>query len=246
MSEVNQVLEVKFDHSVKPKKNWLESSLESKGKPLWEGTITINGHEIRLVNYDEKFEFTPTHEAELTDFITRADTLNPQLMGRFKRLIFYDEQPPSRYKDETKFPSNGTNMEDGSIVLFKRGHQTDIRHRTGKISNFQGTIAHECFHFLNNDYKDMWKEAFGWHSFREFPDDWEFEEGFFKNTHRNKKTGWIAYEGQFTLHPEQCVTDYSKITWDDDFADSGVVALFEPEKLNEICPQKLTFIKGIK
>ena len=98
------------------------------------------------------------------------------------------------------------------------------------------------FHFRNVDYRERWKAAFGWHQCYEFPDQWDKLEG---NICKNKKTGEISENGQFTDHPELCVTNYACKAWDDDYADCGVVALFEPEKLAALSPGKLAAIKDI-
>lgn len=226
-------------------KDWATTHLESKGKPVWTRTVDIDGHLIELTNYNADFEFTETHDQELRDFVRQARQFNPELIANFKRLIFDDFQPPSRYVDEEKFPGSGTILGDG-VLLYKRGVRTDIRHRTGKVSNFQGTIAHECFHHIQGNYLDSWKEDFDWHYVGENMEDWEPLPGYRAKTFRNKKNGRIAYGERYTNRPELCVTDYASRAWDDDLADSGVVALFEPTRLELICPQKLVFLQNTR
>jgi len=240
-------INITLDDVRNPPKDWVTTHLESKGKPVWTRTIDIDGHVITLTNYDAEFDFTERHQQELIDFVRKAREFNPELIANFKRLIFDDYQPASRYADEEKFPSNGMRLNDG-VLLFKRGQRSDIKHRTDIVSNFQGTIAHECFHFIGGEYGDAWKQAFDWHYVGENLDDWELipvPDGSDK-AYKNIKTGKLAYQGQYTNHPEWCVTDYARMAWDDDFADSGVIALFEPSNLEAICTQKLAVLRNIK
>jgi len=224
--------------------DWQTRYFKEKGKPTQERTVIIQGHVINIVNYDHEFVFTGTHLKELQEFVTRAKELNPNLLRNFKKIVFGDTQPPSRYNDEEKHPFNGTTLisEDG-VWFHKRGQRTDIRHRTGDTSNFQGTLAHEVIHLSENQVEHRWRKDFEWHYCSEFQNEWEQTEN--KGIWRNKTNGRKALEGQFTKHPERCVTDYGRMTWDDDYADSGVVAVFNPQRLQTICPQKLEVIRQV-
>lgn len=228
-------------------KSWAERHLEAKGDPVWQRKIEIDGHELFLVSYDDDFDFTDIHEKELREFFKKAIEFNPRLLANFRRLVFDDYRPASRYKDEEKYPFNGTVLKDG-VLIYKRGQRTDIQHRTKATSNFIGTVAHELHHHIHPEYGEEWRNQFGWHYCSEFPEEWEPTEdaGWGKAWYKNKRTGETVGEGEFTTHPEWCVTEYSKRSWDDDFADSGVVALFQSEKLEAVCPQKLSFLKDIK
>lgn len=222
--------------------DWMTRYLESKRKPIWQRTISIDGHEVVLTNYNQEFTFTEIHEQELTDFVHRAREIRPELIEQLHELIFDDSQQPSRYNDEEKYPFNGYSFSN-RIILYKRGQRTDIAHRTGVASNFIGTVAHDSFHALNREYEAAWKKAFGWYQCSEYPEDWEKVDGYANTTFRNRHTGWLAFEGQFTEHPELCVTDYARLAWDDDFADSGVVTLFNPAQLASICGPKVEMIE---
>jgi hypothetical protein len=210
------------------------------GAPFWQKLVNIGGHELSLVNYNPDFEFTDGHEQDLLEYISRVREISPQILERFRRIVFDKSQPGSRYSSD-EHPFNGTLLPDG-VLLYKNGQRRDVIHRTGKATNFQGTVAHEGFHMRNEEYKNAWREAFGWHQCYEYPGLWEMiEERKFKN----RETGEIVHNGQFTDYPELCVTDYARQAWDDDYADSGVVALFEPERLEGLSSKKLSAIQDI-
>jgi len=180
------------------------------------------------------------HADDLLEYISRVREISPQILERFRRIVFDNNQPASRYESD-EHPFNGTLLPDG-VLLYKNGQRRDVIHRTGKATNFQGTVAHEGFHMRNEEYKNAWREAFGWHQCYEHPGLWEMiEERKFKN----RETGEIVHNGQFTDYPELCVTDYARQAWDDDYADSGVVALFEPERLEGLSSKKLSAIQDI-
>jgi hypothetical protein len=223
-------------------KDWLTTHLEAKGKPVWEREINIDGRIIKLINYNPEFEFTEVHEQELVTFVRTANNQCPKILETFRRLIFDDYQPSSRYGDEANYPFNGTRLDDG-VLLYPNGQRTDLRHRTNVASNYQATIAHERLHTIGAEHERLWKESFGWHYCSEFPDNWEQVKEQ-PRRYRRKDGRFIALEGQFTEHPENCVSDYAKMAWDDDFADAGIVALINPEKLTSIAPQKLDYFKA--
>ncbi len=218
----------------------LAKYLKELGIPVWQRIVEIGGHELSLVNYNPDFEFTDGHEQDLLGYITRVREVSPQILERLKRIVFDNHQPASRYESD-EHPSNGALLPDG-VLLYKNGQRRDLLHRTRSSTNFQGTVAHEGFHVRNEEYKDLWRAAFGWHQCYEYPEQWEMIEG---RRYKNRETGEIAWNGQFTDHPDRCVTTYARQAWDDDYADSGVVALFEPEKLEELYPEKLAAIKDV-
>lgn len=218
----------------------LTKHLKELGTSLWQRKVEIGGHELSLDNYNPDFEFTNGHEQDLLEYITRIREVSPLILEKFKRIVFDNYQPNSRY-DSDEHPFNGTLLPDG-VLLYKNGQRRDLLHRTGSVTNFQGTVAHEGFHFRNEEYKNYWRAAFGWHQCYEYPEQWEMIEN---RRFKNRKTGDIAENGQFTKHPELCVTAYARQAWDDDYADSGVVALFEPEKLEDLCSSKLAAIRDI-
>jgi hypothetical protein len=235
----DNILEITFDDVKKRVKSRWEQLLETP--EIWKRTIEAESQSVEILCHNPNFEWTPVHETELIDFITKAKGTNPSLLTKLGKIVLDGVDEPSRYNDEENYPFNGTLVRD-AIILSPRGQRTDIKHRTNVTSNFQGTIAHEAHHPFNNLYREGWKSSFGWHSCND-SEDWEKTEHT-PQSYRNKKTSAVALAGQYTDHPEWCVTDYARMAWDDDYADSGVVSLFQPSVLEALCPQKVAAIRS--
>lgn len=228
----------------KPSPDWQTQYLEQKQKPVWEEVLTADGQEIKLTNYDSEFSLTEGHKTDIDELVAKARALNPQIPSKLKRIVFADVQPESRYSDEEKFPFNGTvlNTRDG-ILLYKRAQRRDLEHRTGVVNNFVGTSAHEMMHLRDDEFSEAWREKFGWFWCSDYPADWSVDPAV--QRFRNKTTGDVSPNSQFTTHPETCVSDYARLAWDDDYADSGVVAIYQPDKLQAISSDKLNLLKTI-
>jgi|SRR3989344_2774841 len=219
------------------RKQWLERP------SVWNESIKIDGQVIDLVNYNPDFELTDQHRRELTDVIVKLRRINLAVAERVKRITFENEQPSSVYQNED-FPYNGTVKRDfGAIVLWRRGQQLDIPHRTGVVSNFQGTVAHEAFHYGDEDYESGWRSKFGWKYCSDYPEEWEFVQGSDRSW-KNQQTGEVHPNSQFTRRPELCLNDYARLQWQEDYADCGVVVLFASEVLKEISPEKMEMIQN--
>jgi hypothetical protein len=225
----------------KKTKDPIEQYVENLGEPLWHTSFDLAGHDIVLINYNPDFELTEGHATDILDLGKRIEAINPDILKHLKRIIFDPTQPTSRYNDEKNHPPNGTITSDG-IILFKNGQRRDITHRTGVTNNFQGTLSHEAFHFENKEVDSLWKKEFGWDYCSQHPELWEkVDTG--RTTFKNRQTGAISLNGTFTSRPEECVTDYARQAWDDDYADSGVVALFDKPKLEALNPRKVEIIE---
>lgn len=120
-----------------------------------------------------------------------------------------------------------------------------IPHRIQAVSNFEGTIAHETTHLIDNEFLAEW-ENFKWKDCMDFPNEWEVKKtpDGTKKRFFNRQTGEMSPQGKFPVQAEQCVTDYGKQTMREDIAESMVAYLFDPELLKKFSEKKYNILQN--
>lgn len=228
----------------KEKLKWNTSEYwREKGIPQEQWTIQINGKEITIYNFKKEKTLSQNHIGIIQKSIKEMVQRFPQVLDHLNFILFDDRQRPSLYDDEEKFPLNGLREDQNTFSISPRGMRLDIPHRISSVSNFQGTLIHELAHFVECQFLDKWVEKFQWRYYKDNP-DWEEKEIKGKKKWVNKKTGEVAISIVYPLEPEKCVSEYAKISMQEDICESVVAYIFDPEKLRKIAPEKYEILKS--
>jgi len=98
-------------------------------------------------------------------------------------------------------------------------------HRIPNTSGLKGTLLHEYGHVLQQgEFWNEWRKAFGWVSKPEEEIDWKVATPRMHDTNQ----------------PERCVSDYARISPDEDICESFAAAVNNPAVLD---PERLEFIR---
>lgn len=204
---------------------WLWEYWERKGLPKEQVELDDGEHQITLYNYGE-----PIDRAHL-DLINRILGIFSGIRGGLVfndvRYILLDDV--QGMNDKSGEPTNGYGpINSLAVTLYPNAFRPISNRVTDRITNLEGTLAHELTHGIPNQLIDgemvlnLWIKAVGW----DMADERRVLPG-----------GAISiWKTDFS----KCVTDYAKSDPDEDICESMVAALFDPEKLD---PNRLTTLQ---
>ena len=221
--------------------SWQDSPYWSdKGAPKEQFDITFSGRKIEMANFSEA-KLTKDQLGDLEKIIAEFSQIkNGEVFDKIKSICVDNEQPTD---PETGKGLNGMAVEkgDGIIKLYPRALEP-IPHRVEGVSNFEGTVIHEFSHaiaLVEPEINDEWRKKFGWKK-----DEKKIEEiyelGLMDELKETPQKDWGAIHPNIWVltriwnvaEPRRCVTDYAKLGPEDDFAESMVAALRNPEVLD--------------
>lgn len=198
---------------------WLQDYWKEKGKPKEKMQIETNFGSIELYNFSNELE--QRHIKELYEVISFFNNLsNDNPLSKVKYILIDNIQHIN--------PNTGTDMNGQnwnickSIKIYPTGKSFQP-HRVSNASNFQGTLIHELSHNLSSELVNKWITAFGW---RELDEPVILAGG--------------AIKTRECYNPENCVTEYARLSPSEDLCDSMIAAIISPNILD---PHRLAFIK---
>lgn len=230
---------------VSEKKNWYEDEEWKQKGPGKRHEMNVGGSDVTVVNFNDHIDFQnylDRTQTTLEDFQKRF----PQAKGKLRWILIRDTQPPPLHDE---FPANGKTVADareGTMILEPRAFE-DVPHRVSKAANLEGTLVHEMGHQIQKEFDVEWREHFPWLYAVDDPDNWIFDKSGEKDISKlkfpiNKNSGRVAYRGLYPRFPEQCVTDYARLSSNEDVCESIVSYMFDPEYLKSVSPQKYDMV----
>lgn len=198
---------------------WLQDYWREKGVPKEQFTITTEVGDIQIYNFSEVLTERHLQELEgLISFFTQASDQSP--LKEIRYILLDNNQPPN--------PNTGEEMngygaiKESAVKLYPRG-QKFMPHRISRASNFEGTVIHELSHKFSIPLRNDWSRTFGW-----------------KMLESPVQLPGGAHQHYKCESPERCVSEYAKISPDEDLCESMVAAIKAPDTLD---PERLAFIK---
>jgi hypothetical protein len=197
---------------------WLQEYWQSKSVQE-QIVIKFGESEISVYNYGEslKQEQIQSIESILQSFSTLKKS---NALKNINAILIDDIQGVNQNTGEDL---NGYGALDKGLKLYPNSLKP-IDHRVANVSNLEGTVIHELSHGIGENIEQQWRKEFGWKP----------------RENREKMTG-DAYSYEYTVAPENCVTDYARINAKEDLCESMVAALKNPEILD---PARLKFIRS--
>lgn len=127
------------------------------------------------------------------------------------------------------------------MVLEPRAFE-DIIHRVGNVANLEGTIAHELGHQVEEsivgDWLKFWPQTF------DDPGNWIKVEGYTFPVHKDTGQRSVPPEGRFMADLGQAVTDYAKISTNEDICESIVAYMYNPDILRAVSRDKFNILQS--
>lgn len=211
-----------------------------KGMPDEQVDFLVNYLPITFYNYNKEKPLADEHIIKTQFILSEMSAKFPKLIDHLHYILGNDEQVPSIYGDNEKFPASGmAQAKWHSVQLFPRGME-DFPHRINSVGNFEGTLVHELTHLIEGEFTTEWLQKFQWLDCIDNPQMCEWKKTPDGGSSRwfNKETGEMTTQGKFPREPEQCITDYAKNSVYEDICDSMVAYILDPEKLRSISPDK--------
>ena len=203
---------------------WFQPEWREKNIPKEQVEITIGDKKLNIYNFAEPL--TIEHLEKLERVIKESSQIkNGELLDRVKYILINDARKKSPYVENEE--QNGFTYPNAQTIELNPPAIEFTPHRIKKVSNFEGTLIHEFSHnIVDTDVElfNKWNEKFGWEIIEQ-PIE-KFPGG-----------DPICYENE---HPERCVSQYARLSPDEDIAESIVAALRDPKVLD---PERLQFLK---
>ena len=242
-SDEEIVESVKRQHEAK---QWYTTEYwRKKGIPEEQIEFTANGRQITVYNFNKEKPFSDEHVARTKKALSQLASRFPQVLDNIRWVLVDDVQPPSLLADDERYPTKGTAMREHKAFRFMPRGTELMPHRIEATSNFEGTFVHELGHLMQSDFEDEWREKYQWQYCSDNKDEWEVREA--PNGERrwfNKETGEMSPQCQYPLQPDQCVTTYGRQNMGEDICESLVAYIYDPEKLQEVAPDKHAILQG--
>lgn len=129
-----------------------------------------------------------------------------------RNVVFLPEIPTKTYNGEMPY-------ELDTMLLFPAAFTTE-KYRIPGVTNLEGALTHEWAHqFMGSGSNQLFEE--------------------WLKLGRWKLSEWYKFQSGV---PEQCVSDYAKSSPHEDFCESAVAGLLNPEYLKRISPGKSEFM----
>lgn len=217
-----------------------------KGVPKEQIDFMVGNQPITVYNWNGENLVTDEYAKKIQEALEQLAVHFPQAIDKLRWILMDDVQAPSAFGDSKKYPFNGVSLKDwAAFRFFPRGISL-IPHRIEKTTNVEGTLVHEVSHSIEDNFFEEWKQRYRWEYCVDHIDDWESRlppEGDVKRWF-NKQTGEMAPQSQYPLQPEECVTDYAKLSREEDICDSIVAYIYDPDLLKGISPTKFDILRG--
>lgn len=216
-----------------------------KGTPAEQIEITIGSETVTVYNFNHEVPFTDEHVRALSTLLQRYASYAPQILEKLKWVLIDDVQGESAWGNDQVYPLNGNpHSKWGAISISPRGMDIKTPHRIAAANNFEGTVAHELTHLIDEDFKAEWEQNHTWEWCSDNPEEWELRD--FGGVQRwvNRETGVVSYTGQYPVKPKECVTDYARFNWREDVCDSLVAYMYDEELLRTTSEQKHAILQG--
>lgn len=216
-----------------------------KGTPQEQVEFSVDGKPITVYNFSPDKPFTEDHLERAKRVFQELSSHFPQVLDQVRWILIDNEQLPSALGDPELYPTNGmAQAKWKSFRLFPRGMEL-FTYRIPKTSNFEGVVTHELAHLIEDEFEKEWREKFQWEFCLDYEDDWEWKQSPDATMKRpfNKHTGEMAAMAKFPLQPDQSVTSYAKIDWNEDLCESIAAYIHDPELLQRVSPDKFTIIE---
>ena len=211
---------------------WLSARWQEKGLPQEQFVWQMGDKKVNIFNFGSSLL-----DQNIADFKTALDSLaaktNFGADGLDYILIDNEDKPhPYANAQEGQLIRGASVVPQKAIVLFPTVIN-EKSYRDGQIgtniSGIQGIIPHEMGHQFeyksagaNHDLvTNIWHNDYGFGQFN--PDKRMFE----------------------LTNPDETVSDYAKLNTSDDFCESLVAALYNPDRLKEVSPKKLEFMQNV-
>jgi hypothetical protein len=249
---ITQVAQERYERS-----HWYMSPVwREKGEPTEQVEFEINGKKIGLYNFCKEKSVTLEHLAQAENALKKLVAHHPQILEHMEWILINDKQDGSQHGDDEQFPLNGSIDRKWKALLLQPRALDPIPHRIPAASNWEGTLVHEATHFLESEFETEWKEKFQWEDCADYaPEGQQWGKGGTdweplptpngrKKRYRNTKTGEFAPIGKFPKQPEQCVTKYAEMLWNEDVCESNVAYMYDLELLRSKSPNKLAILES--
>lgn len=229
-------------------KDWFTSEYwRMKEQPLEQVEFEIEGHQpVTLYNWNPEKPFNDARLEKTLHALQELSSHFPQALTKLRWILVDNIDVPSAFGDSAKYPYNGHSYRSWSAFRFLPKGTELTPHRISKTSNIEGTLVHETSHPIEDEFSKEWGEYYQWEFCIDHKDEWETRyppEGDEKRWF-NKKTGVMAPQHQFPLQPEECVTEYAKLSREEDICDSITAYFYDPELLKKISPRKYQIISS--
>lgn len=202
---------------------WLQEYWFSKGPPTEQFDVTLPVPNGSLTIYVYGDALTQQHLDVITATLGLFEQISPGiLLSKIDYLVFDDQDFQNPYSGEAVNGEAG--RRDGMMWISRHG-RLFCPHRIQTVSNFEGTLIHECAHRVteDGDFEQKWRQEFSWRSV---------------SPARQLPGGDVCRF--INDEPHRCVTDYAALTPDDDIAESFVASIKDPDLLD---PLRRAFIK---
>jgi len=167
----------------------------------------------------------------------------PIALDKLSYILIKSGVRNSAWGDDSRFPNNGTAFDLEKMLNLSERALELSPHRVQAATNWEGTIVHETGHLIekffkkdSNEYKwPIWDvncennpERF---VKRKSPDGT-------KDQYYDLINGLYVPSGRLPSDPNQFVTDYARLNESEDFCDSLVAYLFDPDQLKKVAVGK--------
>lgn len=242
----DEVMLKRVVHEKEGSKWYFSKEWREKGLPQEQIEFKIGDKKITVYNFNRDKQFTDEHIAKTSKVLSMLAQHFPKILDRIRWVLVLDKQVSSVYGDNKGYPLNGSTWVPWKAFKLQPLGMEFFPHRIIKATNFEGTLVHELSHIIDDEYFQEWRDKFSWQPVS-YVDKagWEIRKTPDSDLERpyNKKTGEMAPQFRIPLQPEQCVTDYAKISESEDFCESIVAYFYDPELLKRVSMGKFEIIK---
>lgn len=197
---------------------WLMEEWALKGLPKEQISIKIDDLSIELYNYGK--ELTPSQIDEAKMILSKfAQVSIPDQKSKVKYIAISDKDELNENNDEDK---RGFAFRDSKMIALYPRAMSPEPHRIPNTSSFAGTLAHEFGHIYaesNDEFTNAWMKKFGW---KVLP-----------GTEEAVSVSKQIKEMFKTEEPERCITDYAKLSPNEDICESLSAIINNPAVLDK-------------
>ena len=197
-------------------------------QPIEQVSITFGNQEVEVYNYYKIL--SDEHIKDIQTALIFFDSLMDEPISDYCKYVVFNNKSVLNSNtgiitDEKIINGEayrkGTTYED-QIWIDPHGFDINEPYRIKGVNNtFQAVFIHELSHileyYLGNDFTDEWCERFGW-------------------------IDRLAYDKDKIPAPETCINEYALNQASDDFAESMVAFLLNPQSLIDVSKEKFDFI----
>lgn len=222
---------------------WKQDYWKEQGQPVEQVDIKLDEKKVTIYNFSKEKSLTDQHLNQVRSTLIALAQHFPISLDQLSYILIRSGVQNSAWGDNVRFPNNGSAFDLEKMLSLSEMALELFPHRIQAASNWEGTVAHETGHLIEKFFRKN-GEGFTWPTWdincesepkryikRRSPDGT-------KDQYFDLVNSLYVPTGRLPSGPDQFVTDYARLNASEDFCDSLVAYLFDPELLKKISKGK--------